>query len=86
MTQALVQLRISFESLAEAIASLAPEDKLRLRQILDQEIARFEEGDQATFLRERGCSVPLKVGLEPTSEPFSSGRMDISIKHDQFIV
>jgi hypothetical protein len=45
MTPASVQLRISFESLVEAIVSLAPEDKLQLRQILDQEIAQFQEND-----------------------------------------
>jgi hypothetical protein len=86
MTQSSVQLRISFESLVEAIVSLSPEDKSRLRQILDQEIAQFQENDPITFLKERGCSPLVKVGLQPTLETFSSGRTDISVIHDQFIV
>ncbi|NJL36252.1 MAG: hypothetical protein HC840_11910 [Leptolyngbyaceae cyanobacterium RM2_2_4] len=86
MTQSSVRLRISFESLVEAIVSLSPEDKFRLRQILDQEIAQSQENVQTTFLKERGCSPPVKVGLQPTSETFSSGRTDISASHDQFIV
>lgn len=81
-----MQLRISFESLVEAIVSLAPEDKLRLRQILDQEIVQLQENDQTTFLQERGCSLPIKVGLQQTSEPLISRRTDISVNHDQFIV
>jgi hypothetical protein len=86
MIQASVQLRISFESLVEAIISLAPEDQLRLRQILDQQIAQLQEDDQTTFLQERDCSLPLKVGLQQTLETFSSGQSDISTNHDQFIV
>jgi hypothetical protein len=84
MTQASVRLHISFESLVEAIVSLTPEDQLQLRHILDQEIAQ-KDTDQSAFLNERGCSLPVKVGLQPTSEPFISGRTDVSVNHDQFI-
>jgi hypothetical protein len=86
MPQASVQLRITFESLVEAIVSLAPEDQIRLRQVLDQEISQSQLNDQTKFLQERGCSLPLKSGLQPTTEAFSSGQADISTNHDQFVV
>jgi hypothetical protein len=86
MTQASVRLHISFESLVEAIVSLEPEDKLQLRQILDQEIVQIQDTDQTAFLHERGGTFPVKLGLQPTSEPFSSGRTDVSVNHDQVIV
>ncbi|GEM_PF-1505052 len=86
MTQPSVQLRISFESLVEAVVSLEPEDKVRLRQVLDQEIAQPQENAQTTFLQERDCSFPIKYGLQATSEPFFSGQTDVSMNHDQFIV
>jgi len=86
MAQISLQLQISFESLVEAIVSLAPKDKLQLRQILDQEIAKLEESDQTAFLQERGCVPPVKFGLQQTLEPFSSERTDISVNHDQFVV
>ena len=86
MTQASVRLHISFESLVEAIVSLNPEDQLQLRHILDREIAQIQDTDETAFLHERGCSFPVKVGLQPTSEPFTSGRTDVSVNHDQFIV
>ncbi len=86
MTQASVQLRISFESLVEAVVSLEPEDKVRLRQVLDREITQLQENDQTKFLQERSCSFPIKYGLQATSESFHSGQTDVSMNHDQFIV
>jgi len=43
MTQPTVRLQIPFESLVNAIASLGFEEKRRLWQLLDEEIAQAEE-------------------------------------------
>lgn len=43
MTQETVKLQIPFESLVNAIASLGLEEKRRLWQLLDEEIAQAEE-------------------------------------------
>lgn len=43
MTQQTVRLQIPFESLVNAIASLGLEEKRRLWQLLDEEIAQAEE-------------------------------------------
>lgn len=42
MTQTTVKLQITFESLVEAIASLGPEEKRQLWQLLDREIQQTE--------------------------------------------
>lgn len=44
MTQETVKLQIPFESLVDAIASLGLEEKHKLRQMLDEEIAKAERG------------------------------------------
>ncbi len=82
MTQTPIKLFISFESLAEAILALSLEDKVRLRQLLDEDIAPLPL-EQA--LSQRGCSLPLKEGLVPTNELVRSGRTDLSAHHDEFI-
>jgi hypothetical protein len=43
MTQETVQLQIPFEALVDAISSLGLEEKRRLWQLLDEEIAQAEE-------------------------------------------
>jgi hypothetical protein len=86
MTQASVRLHISFESLVEAIIALEPEEKDRLRQILDQESVPSQEIDRVAFLQSRGGEMPIKLGLQQTLEPFRSGQVDISVNHDRFIV
>ena len=43
MTQPTIQLQIPFNSLVNAIATLAIEDKIQLFQLLETEIAQLEE-------------------------------------------
>ena len=43
MTQPTIQLQIPFDSLVNAIASLAIEDKIQLFQLLETELAQLEE-------------------------------------------
>ena len=43
MSTTTVKLSIPFESLLESIHDLAPEDKLRLWELLNQELAQLEE-------------------------------------------
>lgn len=43
MTQPTIQLQIPFDSLVNAIATLAIEDKIQLFQLLETEIAQLEE-------------------------------------------
>lgn len=43
MTQPTIQLQIPFDSLVNAIAALAIEDKIQLFQLLETELAQLEE-------------------------------------------
>ena len=46
MGQESVELLIPFESLIKCIAKLSLKEKLRLRELLDEQIAQIEEGEE----------------------------------------
>jgi len=58
MTQTSVKLHIPFDALMEAIASLDIQQKLKLRQLLEKEINKAQEGDSEE------ASIPINQNLE----------------------
>lgn len=63
MTQITLKMQITIESLAEAITSLELSDKIRLRDLLDTQIAQLKLSNQ-------------DIVLEPATECFRQGWQD----------
>lgn len=78
MTQESVRLQIPFESLVNAIASLGLEEKRRLWQLLDEEIAQAEEDlleqDPTVQAEIQSARVAYQTGDYQTIEEYIGNR------------
>jgi len=78
MTQQTVRLQIPFESLVNAVASLGLEEKRRLWQLLDEEIAQAEEDlleqDPTVQAEIQEARVAYQAGNYQTIEEYIANR------------